>query len=349
MSEYAANWGERGQTIDAGPGPADWPTLYAQYLMRSASQSAKTTELYQRIMDCVARGELAPTVFREVLPAFVQTHGTVYANRLGEINTRFFGGLVQLNIAYSHELMESIMPGTSIPHVPPPAFDAADPINWFQQLTEYAGQLNAAAVTAYQSFLQRVAAGDVAPNRIQDASSDYLNQRFPEYLRRLSALYFDLLNGLNDLRADYEEEFLTGVLATDRARDQEVLVALNLVGPVGGAASASLSLTNTKDRPAIIRCSVTDVRRADGVGPAFAPKIIIAPEALELRPGEEASIVLSLRLTESDYDPDVLYVGALYIARHGEPRVEMPLRITSTPAAPTAQPARKRAAAKVAR
>ena len=116
---------------------------------------------------------------------------------------------------------------------------------------------------------------------------------------------------------------------------------LNLIAPVGGIASASLSLTNTQDQPAIIRGSVTDIRRADGVGPAFAPKIIIAPDALELRPGAEASMILSLQLDAGDYAPEVLYVGAVHITRQGEPRVEVPLRVRATPAAPAAAPARQ--------
>ncbi len=203
-------------------------------------------------------------------------------------------------------------------------------------------------MSAYQSLLERVAAGEMAPNRIQEASSDYLSQRLPEHLRRLSRLYFELLNGLNDLRAGYEEEFLAGVLATAHAPDQETPAALNLAGPIGGTTSASLSLTNTKSQPASIHCSVTDVRRADGVGPAFAPKVIVAPEVLELRPGEEASVVLSLHLAEGDYEPDRLYVGAVHIARRGEPRVEMPLRITATPAAPAKAPAGKGARIRVA-
>ncbi len=300
--------------------------------MRSASQSAKSTSLYQKIMECVSRGQLAPTAFRDRLPTFVQTRGTDYANRLAEINTRFFSEMVQLNTTYSHELVDLVWPGVNVPPVTPPAFDAADPIRWFQQLTEYASQLNAAALTAYQSLLERVSAGQVPPSRVQDASAEYLNQRLPEYLRRLSTLYFDLLNQLNDLRSGYEEDFLTGVLATAKPQDQEMPVALNLVAPVGGMTSASLSLTNTQDQPAIIRGSVTDIRRADGVGPAFAPKGGLAPEALELRPGEEASMILSLRLDEGDYVPDVLYVGAVHITRPGEPRVEVPLRVTATPA-----------------
>jgi hypothetical protein len=343
VTEQGASWNQQDPTADSVPGPADWPALYAQYLLRAAGQSAKSAELYQKIMDRVARGELPPTAVRDQLPTFAQGRGTTYTAKLAELNTQFFTRLVQLNTSYWHDLTALVMPGTATPSIPLPPFDTADPIRWYQQLTEYASQLNGAAVTAYQSLLQQVAAGQVTPSRVQEASSDFLNQRLPEHLRRMSRLYFDLLNGFSDLQASYGEDFLSSVLATAKAADQEMPIAFNLVGPLGGAASASLSLTNTQEQPAIIRCSVTDVRRADGVGPAFAPQVTIAPEALSLRPGEEASVVLSLQLNAADYTPDVLYVGAVHIARRGEPRLDVPLRITATPANGSA---RQRAAAK---
>jgi hypothetical protein len=317
--------------------------LYAQYLMRTASQSAKTSELYQKVMDGVARGALAPTVFQDILPGFVQARGADYAAKLADISTRFFSRMVEIDALYARDLMEQVLPGLSSAPVAPPQFDAADPIKWFQELSDYAGRLSTSALAAYQSLLEQVAAGQLAPNRLQEASSAYVEQRLPEHLRRLSGLYFDLLNGLNDLRGGYEEALLSAALASAREPNQDVPAALNLSGPLGGTTSASLLMTNTQEMPASIRCSVTDIRRADGVGPAFAPKITVAPEVLELRPGEEARVVLSLRLDEGNYEPDRLYIGAVHVARRGEPRVEVPLRITANAPEPAAPPAAARA------
>ena len=303
--------------------------MYSQYLMRSASQSARTLELYQEVMDCIARNELAPTVLQDMLGPFVQARGNDYTSRLAEISMRFFSGMVQIGTAYSDELVELAMPGSAEPPLQLPQFDTTDPIRWFQQLNDYANHLNARAVKAYQSLIERAATGEMTPARLQEASSDYLERRLPEHMRRLGALYFDVLYGLGDLRSSYEEEFLTGVLASLQGKEPFVL---NLTAPLGEEATATLALSNTKDEPSIIRCRVSDVRRVDGVDPAFAPKITISPESLQLQPGEEASLTLTLRLEVGDYMPDVLYVGTLEITSHGEPSFEVPLQIKATPA-----------------
>ena len=317
-----------------GVGAAEWAALYGQYLTRAAGQSARTLELYQQVLERVARGELAPTVLQDMLAGFAQARGTSYTERLTELSMRFFSGMVQISTAYSQDLAELVLPGIAVPLAPPPPFDAADPAGWFQQLTDYAGRLSADAVKTYQSLLDRVAAGGVTPGRLQQVSSDYLQRHLPEYLRRLGTLCFDLLNGLNDVRTHYEEEYLAGVLATaNRPPGEEGSFALHLAAPLGRMASASLAVANTQEEPAVVRCRVTDVRRADGVGPGFSPKITIAPERLELRPGEEASLALSLRLDEADYAPGVLYVGAVHVTGHEEVPLEVPLRITAT--APT--------------
>jgi hypothetical protein len=300
--------------------------------MRSAKQSARTLELYQEVMDCIARNELPPTALQDMLAPFVQARGSAYTNKLAEISMRFFSGMVQIGTAYSDELAELAIPGSAEPPLQPPQFDTTDPIKWFQQLNDYANQLSTRAVKAYQRLFERAAAGETSPVQLQEASTDYLEKRLPVHLRRLGGLYFDVLNGLTDLRAGYEEEFLTGVLATVKGGGQEAPFVLNLTAPLGETASASLALSNTKDEPTLIRCRASDVRRADGIDPAFSPKITITPESLNLQPGEEANLIVSLRLEEGDYAPGVLYVGTLDITSHGEPGFEVPLQIKATPA-----------------
>jgi len=308
--------------------------MYAEYLMRAARQSARTLELYQEVMDCVTRNELAPTVLQDMMAAFMQARGTDYTNKMAEIATRFFGDMVQFGTAYADEMAELVLPGSSLPPIPPAAFDMSDPTRWYQQISDYAGELSARAAQVYGTVLEHVAAGEVTPGRFQELSAQYSERRLPQHLQRLGALYFDVLNALNDLRAAYEEEYLTGVLATARRANQGTDFALDLVGPLGGVASASVALTNTNPESAVVQCSTTEVRRADGVGPAFDPNMTISPNGLRLRPGEEVSVALSLRLDEGRYEPGALYVGVLNIAMLGESRLNVPLRIKATAADP---------------
>ena len=95
-------------------------------------------------------------------------------------------------------------------------------------------------------------------------------------------------------------------------------------------AFGSFILANTTGARTPIRYVGTEVRRTDGVGAAFAPKIVIQPEALELGPGEEATISFSLQLQAGQYEADIPYLGFLYITGEGDLRVEMRLRIIAT-------------------
>jgi hypothetical protein len=306
-------------------------------LKRSATQSARTLDLYQQVTDLVARQALAPSAMQPTLNAFLQTRGTAYGDRLTQLNMRFFGEMVRISTAYLRGLGHAVRPEMPLP--PPPVFDRSDPARWYRQVTDYSRELGTNATESYQSLLNEVAAGRASPRDVQQATSAYLQQRMPEFLRELGELYFELLTNLNDLRADSEQEFLSSVL--DRAgNDQgDGAFALTLSAPVGGMAQASMSIANTRDERARIHCRATDVRRADGVGPAFVPRITITPEALELTPGEEGRLVLTLQLDPEHYDTGALYVGTVYITGHGEPRLQVPLRIIATePAAGTAGP-----------
>jgi hypothetical protein len=180
----------------------------------------------------------------------------------------------------------------------------------------------------YQVLADRAAAGEVKPGEIGRAASEYLQRRLPEYLAELGRLYFDLLDGLTELRLRSEQEFLSGVLRRADATNGAEPFELRLEGPLGATASASLSIENTRDEPAVIRCHVSDVRRADGVGPAFALDVDLS-DALEVEPGEEARLQLTMLLDEEKYTPGVPYVAELRITGHGDPPLEVPLRITA--------------------
>jgi hypothetical protein len=316
---------------------ADWLTAYTDYLKRAADESAKTVELYQRVTDHIVGGELAPTAAQDMLAAFLQTRGTTYSDQLAQLTMRFFSEMVRISTAYGQKLGQAILPEATVPSVSPPVFDPSDPARWFQQLNDYSQRLSASIAAGYQALLDRAAADGVTPSQIQDAAAGHLQRGLPEYMGELSRLYFDLLNGLTDLRARSEQEFLRRVLENAQGTNATQPFELTLAAPLGGTATASLSIANTRDEPARITCHVTDVRRIDGVGPAIVPDMTFVPERLELAPAEETKLVLTLRLDEGRYDTNALYTGTLQITDHGEPRMEVPLHITATE--PVATPA----------
>ncbi len=142
------------------------------------------------------------------------------------------------------------------------------------------------ASDAYQTLLDRVAAGDAAPDPgAARRPRDVLQQRLPEHLRRLVGLCFDLLNGLDAVRAGFGEEYLTGVLAHGsaarrthpvRARSQRPRSTRPRRPRCRSPTHATTSRSSS--------CRISDVRRADGVGPAFTPQATLSPAEAELGP-----------------------------------------------------------------
>ena len=294
-------------------GSTDWSAAYAHYLLRAAQQTARTQSLSYLVLQRVSRGELSPATLRDALTAFAERRGGDYGTRVANASARFFSGLVQIAV------------GARTP--PPPPYDPADPYGWYQRLTAYAADVQQRSLDAYREQLERAARGDGSASVAEEYT-----RRAHEQVEALGRLYFELLETIGAIGAAGEEEFLRTVLANAPAdRDAPVV---ELTAPLGASASAVVSLENTRTDPAVIRCLVTDVRRADGIGPSFVPKIVVDPDGLMLDPEQEGSVRLSLTLDAAIYTAGADYVGAVQVLRHGEPRLDLPLRIrAATPPA----------------
>ncbi len=306
----------------------DWSTSYSQYLARSAAISARTLNLYQLALERVSQGKLPPTIFQDHFPAFAIAHGAEFTNRFAEVSSRFLSDLVRLGSSFSEPPPDASAATTERESLPP-QFDASNPARWYEQIAEYAGQLNARAVKAYRAQLDRVAAGETTPSEVQQHTAEQMAQQLPGYLQRMTQLYFDLLNGLNDVRSAYEETYFRGLLAA-KPDDSEARVTLTLAGPACATAEARLSVTNTTGQRTRIVHQVAEVRRVDGVGPSLVPAIALVPETLELGPDEEGTLTVSLGLDPEQYDTDTLYSGALYLTGGSDVPLEVELRILAT-------------------
>jgi len=267
---------------------AEWPAASTDFMLRAAGQSARTLQLSDQLLGCVARGQLVPAAVRDSMSRFFREHGAECTAKMAELSARFFAGLLQV-------------PGAEAP----PEFDPTDAPDWFRRLHEYALRQHAA--------------------RNWPALDD--ESRAPEQLLRTARLCLDFLGSVTEFRARLAEEYLLGALAMVTPWNGQSV--LDLAAPLGETTTASLSLANTRPERAVIRCAVTDVRRADGIGPAFVPNISIVPDGFLLEPDQEATVRLSLLLDAAVYDHDAPYIGALQVTRHGEPHIELRLRITA--------------------
>lgn len=310
--------------------PQDWSASYSYFLSRATAQAAATLGLYQQALLKVSEGKLEPTAFQNEFPRFAQQHGAEYANKLSNLGARFLSRLVEISAAHSRLSFESPAAGAVESEITPPRFEPDYPARWFEQFAEYAGKLYNRAVRTYRSQLDAVASGEMTPAQVQQRAVDDLSHKLPPLLQEMTALYFDLLNGLNEIRADYERDYFRGVLALADQPEREPPVLLNVTAPRGETGFVSLSIANTTDKRRAIRFAHTDARRIDGAEPAFKPEIGITPENLELDPGEEQRIQLSIVLNENDYDEGAPYTCTLYISGGDALRVEVDLRIVAT-------------------
>jgi hypothetical protein len=315
----------------AGVLAAEWFRAYTQYLKQSSDQSAGTVELYQRLSDQMARGEIAPNAAQDMLMGFMHVRGTAYNDELNSLLMRFFTALVTVATDYARELGDAVLPGIRVPAPPEPPRDASDPAAWFAELGDYAQRLSRSIASGYRALLERAAAGEVSPEGVERTVAGHLQSRLPEYLVKLSQLYFEILTGLGELRLRAEREFLSGVLERSDPQAVEPLFELRLEAPIGDEASASVSITNTRAGTAQIRCRLGEVRRADAVGPAFQPELRFSSDGLELPAGAETDLEVRLRLDPEHFEPGVVYVGSLEISGHGDELLEVPLRISATP------------------
>jgi hypothetical protein len=295
-------------------------------------QAAATLELYQQALIRVAEGKLEPTVFQTHFPKFIQANGNLYANRLSELGSRFLSRLVDLSSSYSRQGAESAAPNFGEPELAPPRFAADSPLRWFEQLAEYAGKLNNRALKAYREQLDQVAAGEKTPAQVQQSTVDHLSNRFPQLLQQTTELYFDLLNGLNEVRANYERDYFQSVLALANKPERIPPVLVELTAPRGEVAFASISVANTAAEKCNVVFRFTDARRVDGSGPAFSPDLEITPPVVELAPGQEQKFRLSLRLDPACFQEGVVYNSTLFISGGEAFRVEVNLRIVATSA-----------------
>lgn len=183
--------------------------------------------------------------------------------------------------------------------------------------------------------LAAVAAGEKQPRDVRRASAKQLNTSLATTLSRGAAAWFELLGALDEERAAFAESYLVGVLrrANPIGFDGDVV---EMSGPINTHITTTITLDNTLTERTAIHCTAGDVRRADGIGPAFTPDLVFAPEAVIVEGAKHAQVQLSLWLDRAVYAPHSSYVGSLHIMRDDAPRLDIPLRISPTsPASPT--------------
>lgn len=182
----------------------------------------------------------------------------------------------------------------------------------------------------YFADLVAVAEGTKQPNDFRRASSKQLNTTLANTLAGGARAWFEFLGALDEERGRFAEAYLIDVLrrANPIGFHGDVV---ELSGPMNAHLTTTVTLDNTLTDRAVLHCGVSDVRRADGVGPAFIPALVFAPEEIIVEGADDAQLSISLWLDAAVYHTQSPYVGSLHISRDDAPRLDIPLRITPTP------------------
>jgi hypothetical protein len=316
---------------DSGRGPrsahgeaADLISRYQDHLSRKMASAQETRDIYDRLLRQVASGELDPRALDRELNSFVQINGPAYAARIADLTRRFLAGLVH---ACSHDpsgVFDEIAAGASQPAPEPPDLDGADWADWIPRLVDDAEQARVAQTRALRTVLDRVASGELDPEVVERTILDRSRQQVSASVTRIAELSVEMLNGLDDANSTFGMDYLRSI-----ARRAERPDSIELGGRLGESVQVRLLVANDEPVSEAMRCAITDVRREDGVGPAFEPEVTITPSRFDLAPGGEVPVACSLILSEV-YAPDVTYVGEFRVLTDTATVLAIPLRVRAT-------------------
>jgi hypothetical protein len=307
---------------------AAWSARYREYLERSIARAGRAQDLNRELIKRVATGQLAPWTIENHLNTFAATRAASYSERIANITMAFLAGLIQIGSTYSYELVQAVLPGAVLePEVVAPDFEPAKSADWFRDLTMFAAGENARATAMLRMVMDQVAAGELAPADVEQVSSKFHTEHVPNSTGRLVELYLDLLTRLEEVHTSFSEEYLRTVMGTAPSEAAHPDSAAEVDALLGEATSIRFAVTNTDLEPTVVACTLSGIRRADGVGPAFDPVVNVTPRRLELAPGAEATVELTIHADADHFQLGALYEGVFQVASATRTLLELPLRI----------------------
>ena len=312
---------------------AAWSARYAEYLAASSRRASRNAELTRQLMRRLARGEVSPTVVETAHLAFLSGTASRTADELADATVQFLAGLVSAEDRQAWELVDAVAPGLAPPpDEAAPGFGPGAWTGWLQQLTDHAAQRRNIRVQTLRSLLDRVAAGEIDPGQVQPAAAEAVAAgRAPAAIGAVVELYFTLLDRLDAIHAEYTTGYLENVLGLVGG-PTPAGETLHLVAPLGGTASVRFAVVNSGAEDTPVRSVLTDVRRADGVGPAFDLDATVTPDSFVLRTGSEDVLTLSVRLWAHQFTVGPEYEGNLRVLGPAGSLVELPLRLRAADA-----------------
>lgn len=335
--------GEHGLVGDAEAAAA-WSARYHEYVQHSIAQAGRAQDLNREVLRRVAAGQLAPWTIESHLSAFAATRAASYSQQITDLTMAFLAGLIQTGSTYCYELVQALLPGTvPVPEAVIPDFNPARPTDWFADLTAFAAGESARAAAMVRDLMNKAATGEVEPADVDQSSSKFHAAYLPESTTQLVDLYLDLLTGLENVRASFGEECLRTLIERSPGAAERRESAVEINAFLDEATSIRFAVTNRDPQPAAVACTLSGIRRADGIGPAFDPVVSTTPRRLDLAPGAEAAVELTIHADADHFQSGESYEGVFRVASATRTLLEFPLVIRalareSAGPPPTARP-----------
>lgn len=279
---------------------------------------ARVLRRYHELLDRVARGELLPAEIQKQFQDYLQEQAATPTRELVEVSVGLLAGLLYVEAQYREALLDGLLPPDA-PLPPPPSPSSIDITNWFQTLAAYATEQSARGMARHQMLVERVAAGEIPPSRVQEQGRRFLEQHAPEFLSEVIGLGLTFVGKLQRSSTAFSEGLYDRVLGPDTAHwpVPEPPVCVDLRGTAGSVLSAAIVVENARSDSADIVCRGSDFSPRLG-GRPFRSRLEVVPGRFTLAPGEQRDVTLRLPLDPSLFTPGADYVATLQISGAGE-------------------------------
>lgn len=333
-----------------------WSAAVTAYMSEQGEAGLMQSEV---LLEKIATGKLSPAAVQEYARKFMNERALVLARDAGDAQMRFYNGLIKLNQQFIENLFAGLVVDESSAgagnesievNLAGPAGSSVSATLIVQNNAEQPSEVSCRVLEFRNvdgTCLPFRAPLEVTPSHFRLAAGQ--TRKVSVHLNLVPEMFVPGRNYRAPLFICQNEQTIRVLLiahATAISLEEQPVTTLKLTGPLGGTAVASLLLKNTGATRARVQCEVCAVRRADGIGPAFAPNISIDRPVFRLAPGGETSVLLSLALDKTKYVVGPLYAGVVHVKGLGASPLSIPFHITATKGKParrgTGQNSRRR-------
>jgi hypothetical protein len=293
----------------------DWTRRFLELAAEAGRGYDRVLRRYNELLTRVADGDLSPEDVQNEFRAFLQDQSTTSTRELVEASVGLLSGLVYIEARYREAMLEGLLPHEGMVPPPPSAADV-DVANWFDTLSKYAAEQSARGVARQQRLMERIAAGEVTVDRINDQSKRYLAESAPHFMGEVVELGLKFAGQMQRSSTTMAEGLYDRILGAEPDVRAEFAPILDLRGASGEGVTAEFVVENTRRVPADVICSLSDfVSRSTGTTVTAGD---IFPSRFALAPGEARDVSVRVALVPDVFAPATDYFGMLRIAGVGE-------------------------------